>query len=134
MPKKRNIIDFVNDILEGIFKAEEFIKDMSFEDFEKDDKTVFATIRAMEIIGEASTHIPGELREEYSEIPWKRMIGMRNILIHQYFGFSKPIIWSTIKKRFPGLKEHLKKMLNDEMNKSIESSGDGILLPGREVP
>lgn len=127
MPKERNITDFLNDILDAVYKAEEFIKDMSYEEFQKDSKTIFAVIRALEIIGEASTHIKEELRKEYNKIPWKRMVGMRNILIHHYFGFSQQIIWNTIKKRFPPLKGELKKMINNETNKDIEKSGDGDL-------
>jgi uncharacterized protein with HEPN domain len=127
MPKKRNIIDFLNDIIDAVEKAEEFIKGMSYEDFQKDAKTVFAVIKAMEIIGEASTNITDEFRKEYNKIPWRKMVGMRNILIHQYFRFSKQIIWNTIKNRFPDLKNQLKKMLNSETNKAIENSANGDL-------
>lgn len=127
MPKKRNIIDFLNDILEAAFKAEEFIKGLTYEDFLEDDKTVFATIRAMEIIGEASSHIPVDLREIYNNVPWKKMVGMRNILIHQYFGFSKQVIWNTIKNRFPDLKKEIQKMLKAEIQKSIENSENSDL-------
>lgn len=127
MPKKRNIIDFLNEILDAVDKAEEFIKGMSFEDFQKDVKTVFAVIKAMEIIGEASANITDELRKEYNKIPWKKMVGMRNILIHQYFRFSKQILWNTIKNRFPDLKKELKEMLKSETNKAIENSDNGDL-------
>jgi len=74
-------------------------------------------VRAFEIIGEASTHIQENLREEYQEIPWGRMVGMRNVLIHRYFGITRQILWNTIKNRFPGLKIQLSEMLKKEMRK-----------------
>ena len=73
MPKKRNVIDFLNDILDAMDKAEELKKDMSFENFQKDAKTIFAVIKAMENIGEASINITDELRKKYNKIPWKKI-------------------------------------------------------------
>lgn len=122
MPEKRAIIDFLEDILDAVKKAEEFIDGYSFEDFINDDKTIYATIYALEIIGEAAAQIPDDLRERYSDIPWKKMVGMRNILIHQYFGFSKPAIWNTLKNRFPGLKDSINEMLKNEINREAEKT------------
>lgn len=118
MPDKRTITDFLNDILDAILKAEEFVEGLTFEDFLRDYKTVFATVHALEIIGEASSNIPESIRKTYSEIPWKKMVGMRNILIHQYFGLSKQVIWNTINNRFPDLKKQIRQMLKDETKKT----------------
>jgi len=117
MPEKRTVIDYINDIPAAATKAGVFVRDMTFEEFQEDEKTVFAVIRAFEIIGEASTHIPENFREEYNKIPWGRMVGMRNVLIHRYFGITKHVLWNTIKKRFPALKRQLREMLNKEMRK-----------------
>ncbi len=114
MPEKRTFIDSLNDILDAMDKAGEFVKDFSYDDFFNDDKTIYATIHALEIIGEAAAQIPGEIREKYQEIPWKKIVGMRNILIHNYFGISLPIIWNTIHSRFPEIKKSISKLLSDQ--------------------
>lgn len=67
---------------------EVFLGDMSFDELEDDDKTSSAVIRKFEIIGEATKQLPNELKEKYPEIPWKSMSGMRDRLIHAYFGID----------------------------------------------
>jgi uncharacterized protein with HEPN domain len=86
---------------------------MSYEEFAKDDKTVFAVIRAIEIIGEAVKNIPEDIRKEYPEIPWKGMAGMRDKVIHGYVGVDTQLVWSTVKKRIPGLKLRVEKMFEE---------------------
>ena len=66
--------------------AMDFVRDMSYEEFVKDTKTVYAVIRAIEIIGEAVKNIPEDVRNKYPEIPWRAMAGMRDKVIHAYFG------------------------------------------------
>jgi uncharacterized protein with HEPN domain len=67
----REYEDYLRDLLDAIEKVQNFIKDLQFEDFKKDDKTKFAVIRALEIIGEATKHISEEVRIKYQEVPWK---------------------------------------------------------------
>ncbi len=69
---------------------------MQFSGFAGDEKTVFAVIRALEVAGEAVKCIPVEIREKYPDIPWREMAGMRDILIHQYFGVNPEVVWKTI--------------------------------------
>ena len=78
--KEREYGDYVEDILESIKAIEEFVEGMNFKDFEKDKKTVFAVIRSIEIIGEATKNIPTSIRNNNPKIPWKEMAGMRDIL------------------------------------------------------
>jgi uncharacterized protein with HEPN domain len=86
---KREIGDYIEDIISTMDKAIDFVKNMSYEEFTRDDKTVYAVVRAIEIIGEAARKIPGNVRKNYPEIPWNDMAGMRNKVIHEYFGVVK---------------------------------------------
>ena len=81
---KRAHEDYINDIIEAIALIEKFTTNMEFEEFERDKKTQFAVIRALEIIGEAAKAIPEEFKEEHPEVPWKEMARMRDKLIHLY--------------------------------------------------
>lgn len=86
---------------------------MDFEAFEKDAKTIFAVIRAFEIMGEAVKKIPSSVRNKHKNIPWKEMAGMRNKLIHEYFGIKLQVVWKTIKQDLPKIKPHIQTILND---------------------
>jgi len=107
---KRVVKDHVNDIIDSMNKAMKFIEGMSYEQFIRDDKTVFAVVRALEIIGEAVKKIPEEIRVKYPEIPWKGMAGMRNKVIHEYFGVNLKYVWETVGKRIPELKPMFEKL------------------------
>lgn len=110
---KREIRDFVEDIINAIDKALRFIEGLSYEEFTEDDKTIFAVIRAIEIIGEAVKNIPEDIRKDYPKIPWKGMAGMRDKVIHGYFGVDIKVVWDTVKKRFPEVKPMFEKVLED---------------------
>ncbi len=84
---------------------------MSFEEIEKDQKTIDAVIRNFEIIGEASNKLPKEFREKHPDVPWKSIIGLRNILIHDYLGVDIVAVWGNIKQELPSLKEQLQSIL-----------------------
>ncbi len=109
----REYKDYLVDIIDAIDKAEDFIKGMDFETFEKDSKTTFAVIRAFEIMGEAVKKIPSSVRNKYKNIPWKEMSGMRDKLIHEYFGVKPRVVWKTIKQDLPKIKPYLQFILND---------------------
>ncbi len=104
--------DYLVDIIDAIDKAEMFVKGMSFETFEKDAKTMFAVIRAFEIIGEAVKKIPSSVRQKHKHVPWKAMAGMRDKLIHEYFGVKPRVVWKTIKEDLPNVRPHLQTILD----------------------
>ena len=111
--KKRECRDYLQDILGSVGDIEDFVEGMSFEQFAVDRKTLNAVVRSMEIIGEAARNIPASVREKYGEVPWKRMIGMRNKVIHGYFGVNVKTLWNTVKDDLPPLKQLVQKMLKD---------------------
>ncbi|MFH1095882.1 MAG: DUF86 domain-containing protein [Candidatus Desantisbacteria bacterium] len=110
---KREIGDYIRDIMDAMEKAVRFTKDISYEDFAIDDKTAFAVVRALEIIGEAVKNVPHEFREKYPKIPWREMAGMRDKLIHDYFGVSLDVVWKAVKEEVPPIKPLIEKMLDD---------------------
>ena len=110
---KRDYRLFVEDILDSLEKIEEFVADMSFEEFVNDDKTSSAVISKFEIMGEASKFIPEIIRNKYAEIPWKEMAGMREKLIHAYSEVDFKLVWMTIKQRIPEIKPLLRKLLDE---------------------
>ena len=107
----REYKDYVVDMIDAVEKAESFVKGMNFESFEKDAKTMFAVIRAFEIMGEAVKNIPASVRNKYKAVPWKEMAGMRDKLIHEYFGIKPRVVWKTIKQDLPKIKPYLKAIL-----------------------
>ncbi len=112
----RIIIDYLNDILDSILNIKSFLKDIDYLAFHEDIKTQYAVIRALEIIGEASKKIPKEVRENYSWIPWRFMTGMRDKLIHDYFGVDKQVVWNTATEDILKLEEDIKNLVSDFSN------------------
>ena len=110
---RREVGDYVEDIIDAMDKAVNFVRSISYEEFARDDKTVFAVVRALEIIGEAVKKIPQGIRKNYPEIPWKDMAGMRDKVAHEYFGVKLERVWETIQRDIPGIKPLFEKMLKD---------------------
>jgi uncharacterized protein with HEPN domain len=110
---KREAGDYIEDIIDALDKAMNFVTDISYDEFTQDDKTVFAVVRALEIIGEAVKNIPEDIRRGYPEIPWKDMAGMRDKVIHEYFGVKLSIVWIAVKEEIPPLKPIFEKILRN---------------------
>ncbi len=110
MPKRDPTL-FLYDILECIEKIQKYVSGMTYEDFENDERTVDAVLRNLEIIGEAARNIPSEFRVKYPDIPWRRIVGLRNVVIHEYFGVDLENIWEIVKNDLPDLKQKIKTLL-----------------------
>ena len=104
---KRPLELYITDIKEAIEKIEHYTRNLSYESFQNDTKTIDAVIRNIEIIGEAAKNIPKNTRLQYIEIPWKEIIGTRSKIIHDYFGVDLEILWKTIKEDIPLLKKQI---------------------------
>jgi uncharacterized protein with HEPN domain len=104
---------YLKDILAAIESIEEFIAGMSLETFEKDDKTASAVMRKLEVIGEAVKQVPDGVRQKYAHVPWKEMAGMRDKLIHFYFGVDHQLVWRAIQERLPHIKDEIRKILEE---------------------
>jgi len=113
MPKKRNLRLFFNDILEAISNIIEYTKDMDMNQFLSDKKTRDAVLRNLEVIGESAKNIPDSVKKKYIKVNWRAITGMRDKLIHEYFGVSNQIVWETIKTDIPTLELQVKKIIND---------------------
>jgi len=113
MKEKREFRDYLSDIFDTIEKIEGFTQDIYFEAFAEDEMRVFAVVRALEIIGEAAKNVPMDLKENYPSVPWKEMAGTRDKLIHFYFDVNLNVVWKTIVKDLPPLKEQIAEILRD---------------------
>ena len=113
---KRDYLDYIQDIFDSIKEVEMFIKGFDYDAFEKDRKTVNAVVRSLEVIGEAVKKVPEGVKNQYSEIPWKNMSGMRDKLIHEYFGVDEEIVWNVASEELPPLKSSFQRIL-EEQNK-----------------
>lgn len=111
---KRKYKLFLNDILTSSNKILYLIKNKTLEDFVQDWVVVDATIRNLEIIGEAVKNLPLELKQKYPKIEWRKIAGLRDILIHEYFGIKHNILWDIVKKKIPRLKKQIENILNKE--------------------
>jgi len=102
---------FIKHILESIKYIEEYTKGISKDDFLRSTQIQDAVIRRLEIIGEATKNIPLGWKETHSEVPWRRIAGIRDILIHEYFGIDFDLLWNAVKKDLPDLKQKISRIL-----------------------
>jgi len=103
----------VEDILDAIEEIQSFVRGLSYEQFQNDAKTLKAVAADLVIIGEAAGRIPSEVMSEYPDVPWQRMKGMRNWVVHVYFDVDPKVIWDTIQQDLPPLVKPLRGLLKE---------------------
>ena len=121
MSSPREVIDYLRDILDAAESAVQFVAGMDFDTFSADKKTIFAVIRALEIVGEATKRIPGTVRQSYPEVPWRQMAGMRDKLSHDYINVNARRVFDTVYMDQPPLRSALTRILAD-----LEDEGQDI--------
>ena len=109
MPRDYKV--YLEDILEAIRKIRRYTERLSLETFAEDEKTIDAVARNLEIIGEAIKKIPEEIRAKNPAIEWKKVAGLRDILIHEYFGLNSEIIWDVIQNKLPALEREIRSII-----------------------
>lgn len=109
---------YIKHILDDILKIEESFKSLSKSDFLNDECLIDATVRRIEIMGEAVKNISNEFKEKYNKIEWRKIAGMRDILIHAYFKVDLEAVWIVVKKDIPLLKENILNIKRDLENKN----------------
>ena len=102
---------YLLDIVEAMNDARTFVEGMTFEELEGDLRTQYALQRTFEIIGEATKQVDDSIRERHSDLPWRKMAGMRDLLIHKYFAVNLEVVWNAVHKDFPAVQPHLREIL-----------------------
>jgi uncharacterized protein with HEPN domain len=103
---------YLDDIVESINRILTYIGESDYTAFSADQKTIDAVVRNLEIIGEAARNLPDEMRQSMTEIDWKKIVGLRNILVHEYFGINKQIVWDIVTTKLLPLKSACEKKLS----------------------
>lgn len=105
---------YLKDILDAMEAIESFVEGMDLDEFQRDDKTSSAVIRKFEIIGEATKNLPDGVKNKNPDLPWREMAGMRDKLIHFYFGVKYDLVWHTIKDVIPQIRPVLIEIFQEE--------------------
>lgn len=110
---------YLDDIVEAITKIRNYTNGIEYEIFSRDEKTVDAVIRNLEVLGEAVKNVPEEMKIQFPDIEWRKIVAIRNLMIHEYFGINKYLIWDIVTTKLDSLFEAVDSLLKAEQ---IENS------------
>jgi uncharacterized protein with HEPN domain len=103
---------YFDDILEATSAVREYTRELTRDDFGRDRKTIDAVLRNLEVIGEAVKQLPADVRSAHPDVEWQKIAGLRDILIHAYFGVDIDIIWDVVSNKLPALEAQIRRILN----------------------
>ncbi len=109
----RNVALYLKDILQNMRDAEEFIGGLSYDEFTADKKTLNAVVRSLEVIGEATKNVPSAIRQKHPAVPWRETAGMRDKVIHFYFGVDPETVWLAAKEHIPATRPLIEQILQE---------------------
>jgi uncharacterized protein with HEPN domain len=112
---------FLEDIRESCAKIMRYIRGLTFEEFSTDEKTLDAVVRNLIIIGEAVKNLPDDLKKRYPDVEWRKIAGLREIVVHEYFGIDEDILWDIVQNKVPELLQAIERILAKESHN--EQSG-----------
>lgn len=120
MSRRRAYTDFLQDILDNISLARRFTDEQMFEQFAADEQAMYATVRALEIIEEATKRLPAELRARQPLVPWRELAGLRDVIIHQYDRVQIDRVWEAVRVELPALEPLIARLLEEELQGEAE--------------
>jgi uncharacterized protein with HEPN domain len=101
---------YISDILEALERIQEYTKNMTYKDFKQSNITIDAVVRNLEVIGEAARKLPSEIKSKSPDIEWHKIVALRNILTHEYFGINTKIVWDVVQNKLKPIGEACKKL------------------------
>ncbi len=110
---KRQFRVYLQDIIESIERIEEYVGDLTEDDFLENTLIQDSVVRRLEIIGEAVKNIPEEIKKKHPDVNWKTIAGARDIFAHAYFNVNQTLVWRVVSEKLPALKEKVTEILGE---------------------
>jgi uncharacterized protein with HEPN domain len=110
---RRDFRLYLEDIIEAAKAAREYVAGMGKDELAKDRRTTDAVVRNLEIVVEAAKKLPAQVKHDHPEVEWKKIAGLRDILVHDYFGIDMDIVWDVVQNKLPALAEHVQRILDE---------------------